>query len=155
MKRLVMCLCGKSKFPWTGTFLTPFCDTSQIFPLKSCKQAVDSFISTQHSQMNRFTSSIRKIKSPLAILFLLAFLMVEAMAVSETLHELVHHDSAQSQHQCAVKLFSAGHIDLAGSQPAVVAPTTLVMESYLPTLSVLVQYYDLLPPGRAPPAVLL
>ena len=81
-------------------------------------------------------------------------LLINLMAASPALHELIHVDAGQPDHHCTVTLFAHGQVDSAVGET--VTPTILtrwidVCPSV--TLSVVDPFVILLPPSRAPPAV--
>jgi len=81
-------------------------------------------------------------------------LLLNALAASPVLHELVHKDAEKASHACVVTLFAHGQIDtVSGDVPAVV-PTASIETATSIIFSVPSTAIENLPPGRAPPAVL-
>ena len=80
-------------------------------------------------------------------------LLLEAMAAAPALHHLIHKDADKADHQCAVTLFSHGQADTAAVDLPVILPTAAVEIRLLVESSVFGSTIGLLPPGRAPPAV--
>jgi hypothetical protein len=78
-------------------------------------------------------------------------LLLNAMAVSPSLHAWFHSDAADSGHQCAVTLFAHGQVDAASGDVSVVAPLPYVETTSSLALSVFSPAIDDLPAGRAPP----
>ncbi len=58
-----------------------------------------------------------------------------ALLVSPQLHELVHTDAAQSQHECVVTLVATGSFHHVSAPPITIAPASLSEFSSLPALS--------------------
>ena len=54
-------------------------------------------------------SSARGAVALVALLHLFALI---TLAASPSLHELIHHDSDSCDHECAVTVFTGGHVDL-------------------------------------------
>ncbi|MGA2605161.1 MAG: hypothetical protein ABSG14_13115 [Verrucomicrobiia bacterium] len=80
-------------------------------------------------------------------------LLIDLMAASPALHELIHFDAGQPDHHCTVTLFAHGQIDSAVCE--IVVPTVSIqwIDPCPPvTLSFVAPLVVLLPPGRAPPA---
>ena len=78
-------------------------------------------------------------------------LVLDALAASPVLHQLVHHDADTPGHECVVTLFLHGQID--SSVVAVVAIIPPGRINFLsPALApVFNAQVETLPPGRAPP----
>jgi hypothetical protein len=92
-------------------------------------------------------------KSLIATLLIGLVLSMAALASSEALHKLIHHDADEAGHECAVTLFAHGHVETAAYDVPVVQPTTFVetrphLEFFAYSTAI-----ESLPPGRAPPAV--
>ncbi|HTS17959.1 MAG TPA: hypothetical protein VMP11_10330 [Verrucomicrobiae bacterium] len=82
-------------------------------------------------------------------------LLINLMAASPALHELIHVDAGQPDHHCTVTLFAHGQVDSAVGE--IVTPTILARWiDVCPSVTLLVvdSFVVLLPPGRAPPAAL-
>jgi hypothetical protein len=80
-------------------------------------------------------------------------LLIDLMAASPALHELIHVDAGQPDHHCTVTLFAHGQVDSAVCE--IVVPTISIrwIDTCPPvTISVVDPLVVLLPPGRAPPA---
>jgi hypothetical protein len=92
-------------------------------------------------------------KSFIASLLMGLILFTAALASSEALHKLVHHDADEADHQCAVTLFAHGHVDSAACDVPVVVPTTFVETTPIVPTCFFSPAIENLPPGRAPPAV--
>jgi hypothetical protein len=92
-------------------------------------------------------------KSFVAALLIGLVLSMAALASSETLHKLIHHDAEEAGHECAVTLFAHGHIESAACDVPVVLPTTFVETTPHFEFFVFSTAIENLPPGRAPPAV--
>ena len=80
-------------------------------------------------------------------------LLLDLMAACPALHELIHHDSAAYDHQCAVKMFAHGKIE--PSNPEIRAVSAIMMIETIPhvAVSVFSSVIKNLPQGRAPPAM--
>lgn len=63
-----------------------------------------------------------------------AFLWALALSVSPQLHERVHPDANQSNHECAITLVAAGNYHHAATGPLVVVPAPVIQFSDLATL---------------------
>ena len=79
-------------------------------------------------------------------------LSMAALASSETLHKLIHHDADEAGHECAVTLFAHGHVETAVCDVPVVQPTTFVETRPPLEFFAFSAAIENLPPGRAPPA---
>jgi hypothetical protein len=91
-----------------------------------------------------------------AALLLVAFLGINAVSVSHSLHSQVHHDAGSANHDCVFIQISHGQC-LVDTVP-VSAPTPLVIEVAavsLATISILSSRDYVLLPGRAPPVSLV
>ena len=80
-------------------------------------------------------------------------LWLDAMAACPALHEMIHHEATDYNHQCAVKMFAHGKIKLTTCEIPVVPPTVLVEITPHIAVSVFSTVIKNLPQGRAPPAV--
>lgn len=79
-------------------------------------------------------------------------LLIDLMAASPELHELIHFDAGKPDHECTVTLFGHGQVDSAVGQIA--APTIRIqwVDAIPPVTFVVVDpFVILLPPSRAPP----
>ena len=89
-----------------------------------------------------------------AVLLLLLFLGLTALAQSESLHRALHPDAGASHHQCAVTLLRSGHTE-APECVVVVAPMRAVVEtSSIPAFRDTSSPDYSLPPSCGPPALL-
>ncbi len=80
-------------------------------------------------------------------------LLIDLMAASPALHELIHYDAGKPDHHCTVTLFAHGQVDSAVCE--LVVPTVSIrwIDTCPPaTFAVVDPVVVLLPPGRAPPA---
>jgi hypothetical protein len=69
---------------------------------------------------------------PLALLLAAMLQWAALLVVCPSLHELIHHDAGDPQHDCAVTLFLAGQVEPAFVHPLVVrqpAPRGLILRS--------------------------
>ena len=95
-----------------------------------------------------------KVFKPLTGGLLVAFvLLLNAMAASPALHELIHKDAEGPTHSCAATLFAHGHIESAACDVPAVIPTTPVEPTPRVEFSAFSSTIEYLPPGRAPPSV--
>jgi hypothetical protein len=92
-------------------------------------------------------------KSFIASLLMGLILFTAALASSEVLHKLVHHDADEADHQCAVTLFAHGHVDSAACDVPAVLTTTFVETTPIVSTCFFSPAIENLPPGRAPPTV--
>ena len=92
-------------------------------------------------------------KTAVAVLLIGLILLFDVMAAWPALHELIHHNSAAYDHQCAVKMFAHGKIE--PSNPEIRAVSATVMIETIPhvAVSVFSPVIKNLPQGRAPPAM--
>lgn len=92
---------------------------------------------------------------PLGILSILIILLLNLLAASPSLHELLHADAGQPGHQCAVTVFAHGKVDSTTVEVAAVTPT-VCLEVFQPGyISFISTSVNTLPPGRAPPVSFL
>lgn len=84
------------------------------------------------------------------LLFL--FLSLQALAVFPALHEMVHPDAGDADHECAVTLFSHGQVDAPATVPPVFCPPATVTFSPASPKVVFVSADIRLLPGRGPPS---
>jgi hypothetical protein len=80
-------------------------------------------------------------------------LLLNAMAASPALHELIHKDADSASHSCAATLFAHGHVESAACDVLAVLPTTFVETTPHLEFSPFSTAIKNLPPGRAPPSV--
>jgi hypothetical protein len=52
-------------------------------------------------------------KATLASLLVLSILLLSAIGASPTLHKLIHNDAGDPDHNCAISLFTKGHVNSA------------------------------------------
>jgi hypothetical protein len=91
-------------------------------------------------------------KSLVAVLLVGLVLFIAALASSESLHKLVHHDADEAGHECAATLFAHGNVESAVCDVPVVLPTIFVETTPIVVFSFFSPAIENLPPGRAPPA---
>jgi hypothetical protein len=94
-------------------------------------------------------------KSVIAGLLAGMVLFMTALASSEPLHKLVHHDADEAGHECAATLFAHGQVDSPVVAVAVILPVAPVEFLPLTSVSILNALVETLPPGRGPPVSLL
>jgi len=93
-------------------------------------------------------------KSALSGLLVALVLLLNALAASPALHELVHKDADRAGHACAVMLFAHGQVDSVSGEIPMAVPLALIETTPSSIFSVLSTAIENLPPGRAPPAVI-
>lgn len=88
---------------------------------------------------------------PLGILWVFVVLLLNLLAASPSLHQLVHADANNPDHQCAITLFVHGQVDSPVTDTLATMPVGVI--EIRPQSSVLNPdaQVALLPPGRAPP----
>lgn len=92
-------------------------------------------------------------KPALAALLAGIVLLLDAMAVCLPLHEMLHKDANEPDHQCAVETLAHGKIESASCE-IVIPPPTVVVETTKPfPISAFSPAIENLPQGRAPPAL--
>ena len=89
------------------------------------------------------------------ILSILIVLLLNLLAASPSLHERLHPDAGQSDHQCAVTMFAHGQVDSSTVDVAMPVPTATIEFSPQILASVPAALVATLPPGRGPPVSLL
>jgi hypothetical protein len=97
----------------------------------------------------KFFRRTRRIASSLVLGLFLALYVLTAVPA---LHALVHSDAGESEHQCAVTLFSHGQVDISNtviSMPSV--PSELIFSTASPRF-IFVSVDLRLLPSRGPPA---
>jgi len=92
-------------------------------------------------------------KSLLATLLIGLVLLLNAMAASPALHQLIHHDAGTANHQCAVTLFALGKVESATVEVPISVAARSVEAMPQIEFSVFATAIENLPQGRAPPAV--
>jgi hypothetical protein len=80
-------------------------------------------------------------------------LLLNAMAASPALHELIHKDADSTAHQCVVTLFAHGQVDSATVEISAVTPSASIETTPQIVFSVFVSVLENLPAGRAPPVL--
>jgi hypothetical protein len=93
-------------------------------------------------------------KPALSGLLVALVLLLNALAASPALHELIHKDADQAGHACVVTLFAHGQVDSVSGEVAVAVPLALIETTPSSIFSVPSTSIQNLPPGRGPPAVL-
>jgi hypothetical protein len=81
--------------------------------------------------------------------------LIDLMAASPALHELIHFDAGKPDHHCTVTLFAHGQVDSAVCE--IVVPTISIrwIDACPPVTFAIVDWVVvLLPPDRGPPASL-
>ncbi len=81
------------------------------------------------------------------------YLFLAAFAASPELHLAFHPDADQCGHHCVLCLLAQGQIDLPSSGSFVSPPEVICVFAPQIELFLLSTADELLPPGRAPPAV--
>jgi hypothetical protein len=79
-------------------------------------------------------------------------LLLNAMAASPELHELIHADAGHADHQCAVTLFGHGQIDSSVVAMVPAAATASFPICFRFEIFAFAPAIENLPAGRAPPA---
>jgi xanthine/uracil permease len=87
----------------------------------------------------------------ITVLLVALVLLLNVLAACPALHELIHHDAAAPEHECAVTLFAHGQMDAASVVVAAVAPVIFVETTPQIVFSVSASTVENLPAGRAPP----
>lgn len=87
----------------------------------------------------------------IAALLVVCVLLLNALAASPALHELIHKDADSSVHQCATTLFAHGHVDSATVEVSPNAQAILLETAQQIVFSVFSPAIENLPAGRAPP----
>jgi hypothetical protein len=82
-------------------------------------------------------------------------LFMAALASSEGLHKLIHHDADETGHQCAVTLFAHGQVDSPVVEVAAIIPVAPAEFLPLTYVSVFNALVETLPPSCGPPVSLL
>jgi len=89
----------------------------------------------------------------MAALLTILFVLLLAVASSEQFHGLIHQDAGQASHHCAITFLSHGQVEHAVGYVAAPAPPLAWHFAPVFETSVVVTTVELLPPGRAPPAI--
>jgi hypothetical protein len=99
------------------------------------------------------TSFVKLFKPLIGGLLVAIVFLLNAMAASPALHELIHKDAEGPTHSCAATLFAHGHVESAACDVPVVLPATFVETTPHFEIFIFSSTVENLPPGRAPPAV--
>jgi hypothetical protein len=92
-------------------------------------------------------------KASIALLLAALVLLLDAMAASPTLHELIHKDAGQAEHQCGVTLFAHGQVDSVAVDVPVIAAALSIATTPQIVFSIFSPAIENLPAGRAPPVL--
>jgi hypothetical protein len=97
------------------------------------------------------TTLFLRSRIPLGMLGIFVVLLLNLLAASPGLHQLVHADANAPEHQCAITLFAHGQVNSPVTDAPVALPAGIV--ETLSQYSVLIPNARaaLLPPERAPP----
>ena len=90
-------------------------------------------------------------RMPLGVLLIFLVLLLNLLAASPSLHELIHADAGKTGHQCAVTLFAHGQVDSPTVDVAVPVPTAPIEFSQQVLISIPNALVATLPPERGPP----
>ena len=90
---------------------------------------------------------------PLGILAILIVLLLNLLAAAPALHELVHPDAGNPDHECAITLFAHGQVDAPVANVPVTVPVGVAENFPQYILPSPEARAALLPPERAPPLV--
>ena len=90
-------------------------------------------------------------KAVVASLLVALVLLLDAMAACPSLHELIHHDANNPDHECAVTMFAHGKVESAVIEVTIVAPQASIAVPLSVEISVFSPAIENLPAGRAPP----
>ena len=90
-------------------------------------------------------------KPALSGLLVALVLLLNALAASPALHELIHKDADQAGHDCAITMFAHGQVDSVSGEVPVAVPLALIETTPSSIFSVPSTAIENLPPGRAPP----
>ena len=86
-----------------------------------------------------------------ALLFLLLFLGIHAVAAEHSLHKKIHHDAGAAHHECVFVQFSAGHC-FGVSAPVEQPVQEIITVASAPVVEIIfVSLACPILPGRAPP----
>ncbi|HEV2693140.1 MAG TPA: hypothetical protein VG347_09625 [Verrucomicrobiae bacterium] len=92
-------------------------------------------------------------KASIALLLAALVLLLDAMAACPALHELIHKDAGQAEHQCGVTLFAHGQVDSATVDVPVIASALPIAITPQVVFSIFSPAIQNLPAGRAPPVL--
>jgi hypothetical protein len=92
-------------------------------------------------------------KAVIASLLAGLVLLLDAMAASPALHELIHSDAGSTTHQCVVTLFAHGQVDSATVEVSAITPVVSIETAPQIIFSAFAPAIENLPAGRAPPVL--
>ena len=95
----------------------------------------------------------RKAQRAYAAFWLGVFLLLQVMVVFPAFHALIHSDAADSNHNCAVTLFTHGQVHGADAAVPVLRPEPAALFIQSPREAGLVSTDVRLLPGRGPPCL--
>ena len=96
---------------------------------------------------------IAQTKAPLSAALVCAVLFIQVLAGSPTLHLDIHDDAASHNHECAVKTFAQGKLDL-NPPSQVFSPPVVWFAPITPTTEVQREkYFQVVSSPRGPPSV--
>ena len=122
-----------------------------LFFKKTCRWQAICYIA--NSLQYKVSHFLRFGRSALAAWLVGMVLLLDAMATSPALHELIHKDAGEVDHHCAVTMFAHGQVESAACDVPVVTPTVWFETIPLAKFSVASTVVENLPHGRAPPSV--
>jgi hypothetical protein len=93
-------------------------------------------------------------KPALSGFLVLLLLLLNVLAASPALHELIHKDAGQADHACVITLFTHGHVDSASGHVPVAVPNAEIETTPSIIFSGPDTAVENLPPGRGPPVVI-
>jgi len=94
-------------------------------------------------------------RMPLGVLLIFLVLVLNLLAASPSLHELIHADAGKADHHCAVTMFAHGQVDSSAVDVAIPVPIAAIEFSPQILVSIPNALVAALPPGRGPPVSLL
>jgi len=94
---------------------------------------------------------MKPVPIPFGVLSILLVLVLNLLAASPELHELIHHDAATDEHHCAVTLLAHGQLDSPVVEVTAILPVASVECLPLTLVCALNALVETLPPGRGPP----
>ena len=126
--------------------------SGRAFSKTACGRHVGCYFADALQNVKQLFSG--SVKPALAGLLVALVLLLNALAASFALHELVHKDADRASHACVVTLFEHGQVDSVSGEVPVAVPLVLIETTPSSIFSVPSTAIENLPPGRAPPAVL-
>jgi hypothetical protein len=108
--------------------------------------------SAQKERVSRKYNPATVVKQAAAVLLCAFVLFLAALAASPSLHEWLHHDANEPDHECAVTQFLHGHVDT-----TTIAPVVAVAFALFGGIALLAETFVLssadyrFSPSRAPP----